>query len=273
MTDTNVVTFTTTYGSITTRRDRDAKIVAHLTQHPSFFESDFAVMRAFVTKDDEVFDIGANIGCVTLSLARYARRVHAFEPIPATADLLEYNIAQNHLSNVVVNRMGLSDSPGQLHACFSEDAGQISLETSGEGESVPVSTLDAYAASIRVGFIKLDVEGMEAQVLAGGQACITTSRPIIFFEAHTGNKQQHTSFKKFYQLLPAYSFFFNLYETQDGRYQLGKLPGLGILRFASGTLNVLAVPNEKIHFSYVGTAQTLLFLSVRKIKNKLRLLF
>lgn len=265
-----MLTFPTPYGSLACRPDFDGKAIAHMRGHASFMESDFALMRAFIGPDDEIVDIGANIGAFTIPFARYARTVHAFEPIPETADHLEYNLAQNGITNVVVHRVGLSDTPGVLYPHRAADAGSTSLssERQDDGETVPVTMLDECFGSIRIGFMKIDVEGMEVNVLRGGTKLIAASRPVIFFEIQKGNMDAYgTSFSDLAKLFPDYGFYFNLDLAQDGSYRLGRLPWLGFLRFGSGTRNVLAVPNEHASFPHAGKMATFWELVIRKFVN------
>ncbi len=120
--------------------------------------------------------------------------------------------------------------------------------------------------------MKIDVEGMEAKVLTGGQKLIEKSRPVIFFEVQKGNMGAYgVSFATLAHFFPRYAFFFNLHLPQDGVYTLGRLPWLGFLRFASGTMNVLAVPKEYSKpFAYNGRAMTTLILIQRKCRNLIR---
>jgi protein-L-isoaspartate O-methyltransferase len=60
-------------------------------------------IKNYVVPGDTVYDIGANIGYITLSLAKRVGRhghVLAFEPIPQTFDLLRRNIEINEVCNV-----------------------------------------------------------------------------------------------------------------------------------------------------------------------------
>ncbi len=101
------------------------------------------------------FDIGANAGFYTFFAA--ARRPHArviaFEPVPGLAHALKRNVAANHLRNVKVEDVALSDVDGR---------GMV------EGEMRPTMTLLQAAKSHGVSCIdclKIDIEGMEDQVL------------------------------------------------------------------------------------------------------------
>lgn len=266
-----MITFTTPYGALTCRKGFDGKIIEHMKAHPAFMESDAALMHAFIAPDDEIIDVGANIGGFTIPFSRFARKVHAFEPIPETADHLDQNLVQNNITNVIVHRVGLSDVPGVLYPHRTADAGSTSLGETQENQSetVPVTTLDDCFGSTKISFMKIDVEGMEISVLRGGKKLIAASRPVIFFEIQKGNMDAYgTSFASLARLFPRYAFYFNLHLPQDGAFWLGRLPWLGFLRFGSGTRNVLAVPKEYgREFPHTGKITTFLMLVARKFTN------
>jgi len=263
--------FQTPRGTIACRPGIDLKSILHLSTHGGFMASDFAIMQSRIHPQDTVLDIGANIGAFTVALATSARSVHAFEPIPTNADQLEKNIRLNHLTNVVVHRVGLADAAGRLYAQQTQDAGEIFLTQKEGGLVVPVQTLDALFATEKISCIKIDVEGMEERVLHGGAQVIRNSRPSIFFEVQKDHMRVYdATLRGLARTMSGYAFFFNLTTAQNGEYVLGRLPWLGVLRFASGTLNVLGVPNEKVDFAYTGQFQTLLRLVLRKIKNRLQ---
>src|SRR5262249_22603146 len=70
------------------------------------------VIRKYVGEGDTVYDIGANIGYVALSLAKQVGPkgyVGAFEPIPQNIQSLRENIANNQLSNIHVFEVAASD--------------------------------------------------------------------------------------------------------------------------------------------------------------------
>lgn len=267
-----MIMFTTPHGTLACRLGFDEKAIAHMEGHTAFMESDVALMHAFISPEDEIIDVGANIGGFTIAFATYARKVHAFEAIPETADQLEYNLAQNAIANVIVHRVGLSDMLGALYPHRVADAGSTSLgalRADANEEAVPVTTLDECFGSTKIGFIKIDVEGMEEKVLRGGAKLITACRPVVFFEIQKENMNAYgVSFTTLARLFPRYAFYFNLHVQQDGAYQLGRLPWLGFLRFGSGTRNVLAVPKEYgKKFSHVSSVTTCMTLVARKFVN------
>lgn len=148
------------------------------------------LIERFVRPGAVCFDIGANVGAITFALARAAGpggRVYAFEPGPPTLRRLQRNVSLNpSLKEVVsIHPVGLSDRPGSL--LWSED-----MENRGNagllhesGERVPVVTLDDFCREQgveRVDFIKIDVEGMELEVLRGAESVLRRCRPVLYFE-------------------------------------------------------------------------------------------
>lgn len=153
------------------------------------------VCRRLVGAGDTVLDVGANIGLITLLLARLvgvAGRVHAFEPNPRMTALLDQTLASNSSSQVCLHRFALGPENAELHLHIpASNAGTASLvrhqsEVGSTHVRVPVRTLDEVMAAqpqAHVRFMKLDVEGFEAGVLEGGRRFLAQNRPdAILFE-------------------------------------------------------------------------------------------
>jgi FkbM family methyltransferase len=162
-------------------------------------------LSAYIPDGAVILDIGANHGKMTRPLARLHRgrvSVHAFEPLPYNHTLL--GLVVRGLPNVSIHRTALSDRPGQISlyvplrpsnrispgsAHMGDRAHEHTFGTSTARRvtevTIPTDTLDAFAgrASLnRVDFMKIDVEGAESLVLAGGSATLRTHRPAIFCE-------------------------------------------------------------------------------------------
>lgn len=145
----------------------------------------------FVGKGDIFVDVGANIGLFTLKMAPKAGRIVAVEPGKDAGDLLVENVALNRFDNVTLVRKGLAEAPGRaalFHNPVGDDPQAFSLVNDGaatEAEEVEITTLDQLVADLglpRVDVIKIDVEGAEQRVLAGGLKTISAHRPLIIFE-------------------------------------------------------------------------------------------
>ena len=139
-------------------------------------------MRQRLGRGDLFLDIGANIGNHTLYLASVAGvRVTAFEPNADLCAAMAESIIRNRLENLVsVQAVALGRAAGRVRSAKAtpENLGGQSL-TPGAGEIAALDDLD-LAGPVRA--IKINVEGMEADVLYGGSALIARDRPAIYIE-------------------------------------------------------------------------------------------
>ncbi len=125
---------------------------------------------------DVMFDIGANVGLYSVLASKLAgASVVAFEPIPANHLRLLDNIGLNHVwDKVRVERVGLGREPGEIQFVedFADGHTSHAMPTGGSGQSVTckIVPLDSQCAGGVPDFLKLDVEGFEEEVLAGGKA-------------------------------------------------------------------------------------------------------
>lgn len=148
-------------------------------------------LARIIQKNWVVLDIGANVGALSLFFAQCVGprgKVIAFEPGIPFFKRLQGNLGLNapRLNHVEVHNLGLGEKEGQLF--WQEDPafpGNATL-TLPTGTAVPVTTLDLFQSRHpldRCEFIKIDVEGMELEVLQGAAALIARFRPLIAFEA------------------------------------------------------------------------------------------
>jgi FkbM family methyltransferase len=137
------------------------------------------VCSRLVRPGDCVFDIGANLGLVTFTMAALVGatgQVHAFEPNPQMIAFLEDAIERNGLANIKLHRVALGAREGELKLSVPpSNAGAASLvearQTEGSIDTiVPVRTLSSEMSGQDIGrvrLVKIDVEGFEPEVLAG----------------------------------------------------------------------------------------------------------
>jgi FkbM family methyltransferase len=150
-----------------------------------------------VRKGDVVLDIGANVGYFTKLFADLVGRrgeVHAFEPVPASFELLCKNIHSfPRNENVHMNCLALGETDQNVVLYLpNDDYGQAALIRHREGSwstsqirelNVKMMRLDKYAERLtKIDFIKCDVEGAELLVLRGGRSTLRRCRPKIFLE-------------------------------------------------------------------------------------------
>lgn len=156
-----------------------------------------ALIRALVHEGHVCLDVGANVGALTLAMAECVAprgRVYAFEPGPLPYGRLVRNLRLNPSIAGCVEALplGVADEPGTLHWHWSPDepgnpANATMLGTT--GTPVAVTSIDGYFAGRplpRLDFVKIDVEDMEYEVLAGGRATWVAHQPILYFESDAG---------------------------------------------------------------------------------------
>jgi FkbM family methyltransferase len=145
------------------------------------------MQRAFteyVRKGDVVYDVGAHAGYHTLFcslLVGSTGRVCAFEPNPKNLASIEGQLSVNRANQISVFPYALGNRCGLAKLDTSHGASQGQLSDVGSVE-VQVRTIDSLIASDRCPvphLIKIDVEGHEAEVLAGAMNTLRVHKPIV----------------------------------------------------------------------------------------------
>jgi FkbM family methyltransferase len=132
------------------------------------------------------WDVGAHIGFFSLIASRivgHEGRVHAFEPLPENIARLERSLALNEGSaNVAIHPWAVADVVGEV-PLYPDVSSLMGGLIGGPGVSIVVRgvTLDALANDLGLpDLIKVDVEGAESRVLAGGKQLLAQhSVPLI----------------------------------------------------------------------------------------------
>lgn len=158
------------------------------------------VIRKFVAPGDTVYDIGANIGYVTLSLAKQVGatgRVIAFEPVPRNFDLLQANLERNRLPNVRAFALAASDRRGEAVIRIADNLSTASLIWHKNDPSAIEIVINTVLVDDLVdagdlphpSFIKIDVEGAEGLVLLGMRRTLAAATPVVFLECSESGRQ------------------------------------------------------------------------------------
>lgn len=153
------------------------------------------IFRARDLQATTFLDIGGNIGNHSVSLADSFAEVVAFEPNPPIASLFKTNLLLSGTGNVRLHEVGLGREDAELRFSLLQVGNDGSGSfASGTGEIVlPVRYGDGYLAqhepeiasgAKRIGFVKCDVEGFEADVFAGLRETFAQHRPILAFESN-----------------------------------------------------------------------------------------
>jgi FkbM family methyltransferase len=173
---------------------RDDPIGASLRMYGEWAQLELDVLLRFVGPGDTVVDVGANVGTHTTAFANAVGtggRVIAFEPQPRVFELLERNVQANGYDNVSLYRFALGAERSVRYAPPTDYAahvnvGAVSLLSDAEESSHPVDvvTLDSFELDA-VRLIKIDVEGMECDVLRGAVRTLRRCRPVVSVECNS----------------------------------------------------------------------------------------
>lgn len=173
-------------------RPGDTYIGKGLYLYGEFSEGEVELFRKYITKEDVVVDVGANIGCHTIVFARIAKNVIAFEAQRPIFQILCGNMAINDFRNVVALNEAIGQANGEIKVpvldySVDNNLGSTSLQGhrhDGEGlqtELCRLRTIDSIGLA-KCDFIKADIEGMELDMLLGATQTIEKFRPILYVE-------------------------------------------------------------------------------------------
>lgn len=134
-------------------------------------------------------DVGANIGCHTLLMAHLvgpSGAVIAFEPQRVVYQNLCANISLNALTNVhavnsAVGSVAGSAAIAEIDYAAEGNFGGVALNDSENGERVQIAIIDDLPMA-HCHLIKIDVEGMELDVLQGASKTLAQHRPALYIE-------------------------------------------------------------------------------------------
>ena len=155
-------------------------------------------IRNILTENSIMLDVGGHIGNHSIYFLKVCefKKSYIFEPRKPLIRLIHENALLNGIDEkIVINRDGvtaISSSPGMLkfekRKNYNLGTGRIINELGSD----KVSTLDLVFADIdeKISLIKIDVEGLETEVLKGAQAVINKHSPVICIESLMKSESQ-----------------------------------------------------------------------------------
>lgn len=165
-----------------------------LLEQERWFEKEMDFLRHWLRPGMTVIDIGANLGVYSLPMARLVGRtgqVFAYEPGSEARALLERSRELNNAVNLHISPFALSDGEREGRLVFGGSSELNALGDSGAGETVSIASLDSEDAARgwpSPDFMKIDAEGEEERILAGGRNFLARHSPLIMFEVKAGDK-------------------------------------------------------------------------------------
>jgi len=222
-----------------------------------YFEMDTRVFfDAYLRPGDIFLDIGANVGLFTLGAAKVvgkSGRVHAFEPCSQTFGRLVENIQLSGLGNIAPHQIALGNETGEAELSIAGDGydawnslGRPYMGGTATREMVKTLTLDSFAQKHelhgRITAIKIDVEGWEAQVMAGANFLLSREdAPLLCVEfTEEAAANAGSSCADLYHMLEDYGY--QLFEVPDRGGNLMPFP----LQDPFPNVNLIATKDKRL---------------------------
>lgn len=174
--------------------------------------------------DKVIIDVGANIGNHTVFFSKVcrAKKVYSFEPQLNIFNVLKKNVVLNEVDNIVqIYNMGLGKehTSANITVLDENNYGMSKLNKVKNGE-IEINSLDNILIDkvTTIDMIKIDVEGMELEVLEGAKNILIKFKPIIYIEAGTDEEFKNVlkflecfNYKAIYRFnaTPTYLFIHN----------------------------------------------------------------
>lgn len=160
----------------------------------SFYEGEeLAAMRELIADGAVVLDVGANVGnhAMWFAMVGGASRVIVIEPNPLALEPLVANVIANGLDGVIdLGHIGFGladrDEGGFFMKEHDRNLGATKMFAN-SGGSLTVRRGDAVFPDLCPDLVKIDVEGMELEVLAGLEGLIRRARPVMMVEVNNDN--------------------------------------------------------------------------------------
>lgn len=171
----------------------DAGVEKTIYQTGTYEAGTLHIFDYLLKPGDIFFDIGANIGLMTIFAAQKVRThglVYSFEPEPDTFKILEQNCEINHLENIYLNNfaLGSEEKEGFIYPNIDINRGASSLVRKDDtnGKKIRITTLDAFLTGKglhKIKLMKIDIEGYELEMLKGASNLLgSVNAPILCIE-------------------------------------------------------------------------------------------
>ena len=155
----------------------------------------------YLNRFKNTLDIGAATGMYSSHFAEHSKSVICFEAVPPVYEQL-VKIKEKY-NNVIAHNLAVSDKIGTLDFYVDDKRlSNSSFQNLVEGQKIQVETVTLDSLKlIDIGFIKVDVEGVELDVLNGASDTIDEYKPTCMVEVYE-------KFNK-YPVETTFDFFFS----------------------------------------------------------------
>jgi len=211
----------------------DKGLEASLYNTGTYEEGTLFVLQQILNNGDVFVDVGANIGLMSLfasTIVGTSGKVISFEPHPNTVKILKQNIALNKYANIQVSTLALGKEikDAFIYDYLPYNRGSATLIKQGgsvKKQLVKQTTITSYFTdySLWPSVLKLDVEGLELEVLQGANEMLTSDKaPILILECSIARENtEQQALGKIYTFLAQKNY--SIYQLEKGKSRPSKL--------------------------------------------------
>ena len=177
------------------------------------YENELTILGEIVNKDLESIDVGVYRGVYSYRLSKISKHVHAFEPNPLIFPYLEKNL-KKIIKNISLYNIAASDNKGVAKLKIPKRFDSLSKDNFEELYKLGASTIheknrlnnneyitkeikkdkiDNLLINKKIGFIKIDVEGHEKNVIIGASEIIKKNKPTLLVEIEERHTQDNVA--------------------------------------------------------------------------------
>ncbi|MDD5544857.1 MAG: FkbM family methyltransferase [Acidobacteriia bacterium] len=147
------------------------------------------LFRKMIRPGSVLVDVGANVGFYSLLASKLVGnkgQVYAIEPFPRNVKILERHLQLNHIPNVTVFALAVSDACGMRGFLEGENpsVGHLGEANTSTVETVTLDSLLEQGLILPPQFIKMDIEGEERSALSGAERLLLRYHPTLFLSTH-----------------------------------------------------------------------------------------
>jgi FkbM family methyltransferase len=178
--------------------------ISNVVDHGAFWGFQDKTISFFLSQFDKrytIFDVGANIGIISVSAAERSKQVISIEPDKTNFARLTENLGLNNITNVTTLNIGLGSRKEvkKLYKVVESNPGMnriIDGELDLPYNEIQIETLDSIAQTLnisKIDVIKIDTEGYEMNILKGSNYCIDKFKPAMMLEVDNSLLQAQSS--------------------------------------------------------------------------------
>lgn len=145
----------------------------------------------YVDERQHAVDVGAHVGLWSRVMAKDFGKVTAFEPLALHRECFAKNVTSDNVK-MIPKALGAASGVIKIYVP-PENTGHAHKRE--DGDSCELVTLDSVGLP-PVDFLKIDVEGMEHEVLKGAEAIIRCDHPVIIVEQKPDNVKRYGDSQK-----------------------------------------------------------------------------